>query len=183
MMSGVTDAQGAETTHERCDACGFSTAPCSTTGAMLDSLQRAGSASASLLLAPRRGVAAASGAGGVVGDRVRGPQPGHHGAARVRGGAGADDRRAGIPGDRRRRADPSAASTYEDADPDAVAAELEQQASSLAELAGDAGPGNWSRGLTIGDNRSDVRRLLEHTLHDSQHHLADVDHGLDTLRG
>jgi hypothetical protein len=41
----------------------------------------------------------------------------------------------------------------------------------------------WSRGLTIGDDRSDVRRLLEHALHDSQHHLADVERGLTTLRG
>ena len=39
----------------------------------------------------------------------------------------------------------------------------------LAALADDAGPHVWSRGLTIGDSRSDVRRLLEHALHDSLH--------------
>jgi hypothetical protein len=36
--------------------------------------------------------------------------------------------------------------------------------------------------LTIGDSRSDVRRLLEHALHDSLHHLADVERGLAALR-
>jgi hypothetical protein len=38
------------------------------------------------------------------------------------------------------------------------------------------------RGLTIGDSRSDVRRLLEHALHDSLHHLEDVERGLSLLR-
>jgi len=44
----------------------------------------------------------------------------------------------------------SAAATYEDADPDAVAGELATQASRLAEIADAAGHGLWWRGLTIG---------------------------------
>ena len=43
-------------------------------------------------------------------------------------------------------------------------------------------PTAWSRGLTIGTDRSDVRRLLEHALHDSSHHLVDVERGLARLR-
>ena len=39
---------------------------------------------------------------------------------------------------------------------------------------GSQGAANWSRGITIGDERSTVRRLLEHELHDSLHHLDDV---------
>jgi hypothetical protein len=44
----------------------------------------------------------------------------------------------------------------------------------------DAGVDTWTRGLTVGEARSDVRRLLEHALHDSQHHLDDVQSGLAT---
>jgi len=77
----------------------------------------------------------------------------------------------------------SAAASYASADPVAVADDLEVQAMRLAQLADDAGPEEWSRGLTIGGNRSDVRRLLEHALHDSLHHLADVERGLARLRG
>jgi hypothetical protein len=76
----------------------------------------------------------------------------------------------------------SAAATYRDADPDDVAAELTTQTLLLAEIAADAGSEAWSRGLTIGDARSDVRRLLEHALHDSLHHLGDVERGLSRLR-
>jgi hypothetical protein len=76
----------------------------------------------------------------------------------------------------------SAAPTYEDADSDEVAAELMSQAIHLAEVAHDAGGDVWTRGLTIGDTRSDVRRLLEHALHDSLHHLGDVERGLALLR-
>lgn len=76
----------------------------------------------------------------------------------------------------------SAAATYGEADPDDVAAELTTQTSLLAEAAHDAGSEMWSRGLTIGDSRSDVRRLLEHALHDSLHHLRDVERGLSRLR-
>jgi len=76
----------------------------------------------------------------------------------------------------------SAAATYGDADPDDVVAALATQTSLLANVAHDAGSAAWSRGLTIGDNRSDVRRLLEHALHDSLHHLGDVERGLSRLR-
>ncbi len=75
-----------------------------------------------------------------------------------------------------------AAATYEAADPDRVGAELEVQASALADTAAEAGPAAWSRGLTIGGERSDVRRLLEHALHDSLHHVDDVQRGLLAIR-
>jgi hypothetical protein len=75
----------------------------------------------------------------------------------------------------------SVAGTYGDADPDEVVDALETHANHLAELADTAGTANWSRGFTIGDDRIEVRRLLEHALHDSQHHLDDVERGLASL--
>ncbi len=77
----------------------------------------------------------------------------------------------------------SVAASYGRADPDAVLDELEVQSTRLAQLADDAGPERWSRGLSIGADRSDVRRLLEHALHDSLHHVDDVERGLTALRG
>jgi DinB superfamily len=74
-----------------------------------------------------------------------------------------------------------AVSAYGDADPDEVSDELIKAACRLAQLADDAGVDAWTRGLTIGETRSDVRRLLEHALHDSQHHLDDVERGLATM--
>lgn len=76
----------------------------------------------------------------------------------------------------------SAVASYAGLDADIVVTELATQASLLAELAGAAGSDSWSRGLTIGDERSDVRFLLEHALHDSVHHLGDVERGLAHLR-
>jgi len=76
----------------------------------------------------------------------------------------------------------AAAATYGDADPDAVSEQIEEQARRLAQLADDATPLAWSRGLTIGDERSDVRRLLEHALHDALHHVDDVERGLTEVR-
>jgi hypothetical protein len=76
----------------------------------------------------------------------------------------------------------SAVVGYADADPEAVVDALEEHANRLAQLADDAGPPAWSRGLSIGDDRSDVRRLLEHALHDSLHHVDDVERGLARLR-
>lgn len=70
---------------------------------------------------------------------------------------------------------------YGDADPDEVLEALDAEAVRLAQLAGDAGSIAWSRGLTIGDARSDVRRLLEHALHDSLHHVDDVKRGIAEL--
>jgi hypothetical protein len=75
-----------------------------------------------------------------------------------------------------------AAATYGDAEPDAVVAALEFHSSRLASLAEEAGADSWTRGFTIGDDRIEVRRLLEHALHDSRHHLLDVERGLAQLR-
>ena len=72
----------------------------------------------------------------------------------------------------------SAAAAYCDADPVAVVDALTVEADRLAQLAEDAGTDRWARGLTVGEQRSDVRRLLEHALHDSLHHLDDVERGL-----
>ena len=77
----------------------------------------------------------------------------------------------------------TAAATYGDLDPDEVASALAGHATRLAELAAGAPGAAWSRGLTIGDARVDVRRLLEHALHDSRHHVDDVERGLARLRG
>ncbi len=76
----------------------------------------------------------------------------------------------------------SASASYASQDPGVVAMELEDQAGRLADLAQASGPDSWSRGITIGDSRSDVRFLLEHALHDSHHHLVDVKNGLTILR-
>lgn len=74
------------------------------------------------------------------------------------------------------------AGTYAGEDPRAVGHQLAVEATRLARLAADAGPDSWRRGLTIGEDRSDVRRLLEHALHDASHHEADVERGLLQLR-
>jgi len=76
----------------------------------------------------------------------------------------------------------SAVAQYRDADPGRVLDVLDQQATRLAQLAEDAGQDRWTRGLTIGGHRSDVRRLLEHALHDSLHHVDDVERGLVRVR-
>jgi hypothetical protein len=75
-----------------------------------------------------------------------------------------------------------ASATYAAADPGLVAKELGDQARLLADLADAAGADLWTRGITIGDDRRDVRSLLEHALHDSHHHLVDVEKGLSVLR-
>lgn len=76
----------------------------------------------------------------------------------------------------------SAAVTYSTADPTAVGREIGLQARRLADVADSAESSDWTRGLVVGENRSDVRRLLEHALHDSSHHLADVERGIVTIR-
>jgi DinB superfamily len=76
----------------------------------------------------------------------------------------------------------TAAVAYVDADPDEVVQALGVAVERLARLADDAGVDAWTRGLTVGETRSDVRRLLEHALHDSRHHLDDVERGLASLR-
>jgi hypothetical protein len=75
-----------------------------------------------------------------------------------------------------------ASATYATADPGLVASELGEQAGRLADVAEAAGTASWERGITIGDSRRDVRSLLEHALHDSHHHLVDVENGLALLR-
>lgn len=76
----------------------------------------------------------------------------------------------------------TAAAAYGGAEAEGTVAAIGAEANRLAQLAEDAGDGAWSRGLTIGGERSDVRRLLEHALHDSLHHLADVERGVARLR-
>jgi hypothetical protein len=76
----------------------------------------------------------------------------------------------------------SAAVGYAAQDPAVVGVELETQARKLAQVAEDAGPAAWSRGITLGESRSDIRLLLEHALNDSHHHLVDVKRGLAVLR-
>jgi len=71
---------------------------------------------------------------------------------------------------------------YADEDPEVVVGQLDREARRLARLAVDAGVDRWGQGITIGDSRSTVRRLLEHALHDSRHHLDDVERGLRELR-
>jgi DinB superfamily len=72
----------------------------------------------------------------------------------------------------------STAATYNSESVDVVLDALDEHACRLASVADDAGEGAWSRGITLGDDRSDVRWLLEHALHDSTHHLQDVERGL-----
>jgi hypothetical protein len=74
------------------------------------------------------------------------------------------------------------AATYLDSDPQAVVDALDGEARRLAQVAADGGSDKWERGLTIGDDRSTVRRLLEHALHDSLHHVEDVERGFAYLR-
>lgn len=76
----------------------------------------------------------------------------------------------------------SAAATYADTDPTAVVDDLGRESAAMADAAGAAGVEAWSRGMTIGTDRSTVRRLLEHALHDSVHHLDDVARGIAALR-
>jgi hypothetical protein len=76
----------------------------------------------------------------------------------------------------------AAAVAYADANPDEVLQALGVAAERLVRLADDAGVDAWTRGLTVGETRSDVRRLLEHALHDWQYHLDDVERGLASLR-
>ena len=72
----------------------------------------------------------------------------------------------------------SAAASYRDEDPALVVDALEEHAGRLAQLAADANPSAWESGITIGASRSTARQLLEHGLHDSLHHLDDVERGL-----
>jgi hypothetical protein len=72
----------------------------------------------------------------------------------------------------------SASTGYRGAEPSVVVDAIDELACRLARLAAGAPAAAWRRGLTIGDHRMTVRRLLEHALHDSTHHLDDVQRGL-----
>jgi S-DNA-T family DNA segregation ATPase FtsK/SpoIIIE len=75
-----------------------------------------------------------------------------------------------------------AAAAYASEEPGAVLDALDAAGRRLADLAATAPPSSWAFGITIGDERSSVRRLLEHALHDSSHHVGDVERGLRSLR-
>ncbi|MEP7114353.1 MAG: DinB family protein [Ilumatobacteraceae bacterium] len=75
-----------------------------------------------------------------------------------------------------------AVASYAGEDPKATVDALDAHACRLARLAGEANADAWTRGITIGADRSTVRRLVEHGLHDSLHHLDDVERGLQCLR-
>jgi len=74
-----------------------------------------------------------------------------------------------------------AAADYAAEDPDEVAAALAREATRLADAAESAGPEAWSRAIVIGDDRNPIRAMLEHALHDSLHHVDDVERGLGSL--
>ncbi len=76
----------------------------------------------------------------------------------------------------------SAATAYAAEDPGAVVDALDADLRRLADLAAAAPPASWAFGMTVGENRSSARRLLEHALHDSMHHVGDVERGLVRLR-
>ena len=168
--------------HERCAACGFDGGAFDGAG-LLDALCGLGPSWTALL----------DGAGGLL--RVR-PEPGTwsaieyaahsrditelHRWAVAEALTGTEPVLPGVEGDALIE---SAASDYGTADPGAVVAALATAATGMADAARSAGEPAWHLGLTIGASRSSVRRLLEHALHDSTHHLDDVTRGLATLRG
>ena len=75
-----------------------------------------------------------------------------------------------------------ARSTYRDEDPEPPSSNWTARPVASAASAADAGAAKPESGTTIGGERSTVRRLLEHALHDSLHHLDDVNRGLQALR-
>lgn len=74
------------------------------------------------------------------------------------------------------------ATNYGSENPVDVVDALETHARRMAALAAAAGTDSWTFGITVGTNRIEVRRLLEHALHDSTHHLQDVKNGFVQLR-
>jgi DinB superfamily len=77
----------------------------------------------------------------------------------------------------------ASAATYGEEDLDTVVDQLDLEVRRLRDVAANAAGDAWERGITVGDSRSTIRRLLEHALHDSLHHLDDVQRGLVTIRG
>jgi hypothetical protein len=92
--------------------------------------------------------------------------------------AGDEPELAGFPDD----AVDAMATHYATEDADAVLDALEADANRLASLAADVPREYWQRGLTIGDSHMDVRDMLAHALHDSTHHLRDVELGIARIR-
>jgi hypothetical protein len=74
-----------------------------------------------------------------------------------------------------------AAANYNNAEADDVLVALARDANALAALAAD-NIDSWHRTLTVGAATNSVRRMIEHALHDSTHHLDDVERGLRELR-
>ena len=76
----------------------------------------------------------------------------------------------------------TSAATYGAEDVDDVVEQLDREVRRLRDVATKATGSAWERGITIGDSRSTIRRLLEHALHDSLHHIDDVQRGLVIIR-
>jgi hypothetical protein len=76
----------------------------------------------------------------------------------------------------------TAAADYIDDDHEAVVDAISTEAGRLADMAAAAPIDDWELGLTVGSERMTVRRLLEHALHDSLHHIGDVECGVLLLR-
>ncbi len=75
----------------------------------------------------------------------------------------------------------AAAATYAELDPDVVLDALGRGAAMMVSAAKTAGETMWGFGVTVNGTRMDVRALMEHALHDSVHHLDDVQRGLAQL--
>lgn len=75
-----------------------------------------------------------------------------------------------------------AVASYADEDPKMTVDALDAHACRLARIAGEGDTDAWRRGITIGENRSTVRWLVEHAPHDSLHHVDDVERNLRLLR-
>ena len=168
--------------NELCDACDFD-------GGRATTIRRSSprcalSAPVGGHCSPTRATSSgAARARGLVGDRVRGAQSRHHRAARLRCRTGAHPRRACVPRDRRRRTrGVGRRDLCRRRRGDGRRSSSRPSGTRRLDRRG-VGAGIVGRaGSTIGGERSDVRRLLEHALHDSQHHLADVERGLTQLR-
>ena len=155
------------TAHEHCDQCHFDggglrrrrTAP--PRSVTLGPRWRA------LLDAAGRRTAEPARARDLVGDRIRRAQPRHHRVARVRRRAGVD--RSTNP------SSPRSTTTSSTTSPRSTATKIRPRSSTSLDTHARTtrrprrrrGPGGVDAGLTLGADRSEVRWLLEHALHDS----------------
>jgi hypothetical protein len=76
----------------------------------------------------------------------------------------------------------ASSASYGEEQLDTVIDQLDLEISRLRDIAANSIGDAWERGITVGDSRSTIRRLLEHALHDSLHHLDDVQRGFVTIR-